>query len=154
MIARASGWVYLVSDRRRLLPSARTNAEHVAALEAQIEEAVTAGVDVIQLRERDLDGGLLCSLARRAIRRAAGTTTRILINDRADVAVAAHADGIHLRGDGPAIARVRTSTVPNYPGRVVERYRFLVLAACMSAVCGGMVDALANPQNLLKIDRR
>ena len=107
MIARASGWVYLVSDRRRLLPSARTDAEQLTALEAQIEEAVTAGVDVIQLRERDLDGGRLCALARRVIRRAARSTTRILINDRADVAVASEANGVHLRGDGPVIARVR-----------------------------------------------
>lgn len=106
MIAR-SGWVYLVSDRRRLLPSARTDAEQLTALEAQIEEAVTAGVDVIQLRERDLDGGRLCALARRVVRRAASSTTRILINDRADVTVASEAHGVHLRGDGPAVARVR-----------------------------------------------
>jgi thiamine-phosphate diphosphorylase len=107
VIARASAWVYLVSDRRRLLPSARTDAEQLTALEAQVEEAMTAGVDVIQLRERDLDAAALCALARRVVRRAAGGTTRILINDRADVAVASQADGVHLRGDGPAIARVR-----------------------------------------------
>ena len=118
MIARASGWVYLVSDRRRLLPSARTDAEQLTALEAQIEEAVAAGVDVVQLRERDLEGGLLCALARRAIRRAAGSTTRILINDRADVTAASQADGVHLRGDGPAIARVRTLL---RPGGIVGR---------------------------------
>ena len=113
MIARASGWVYLVSDRRRLLPSARTDAEQLTALEAQIEEAVTAGVDVIQLRERDLDGGRLCALARRVIQRAARSTTRILINDRADVAMASEANGVHLRGDGPVIARVRTVLRPD-----------------------------------------
>jgi thiamine-phosphate pyrophosphorylase len=108
VIARASGWVYLVSDRRRLLPSARTDAAQLSALEAQVEEAMTAGVDVVQLRERDLDGGVLCALARRVLRRAAGGGTRILINDRADVAAASRAHGVHVRGDGPAIARVRT----------------------------------------------
>lgn len=108
MIARESGWVYLVSDRRRLLPSARSDTAQLTALEAQIEEAMTAGVDVIQLRERDLDGGVLCALARRVVRRAGGATTRILINDRADVSAAAPAHGVHLRGDGPDIGPVRT----------------------------------------------
>ena len=115
MIARAPEWVYLVSDRRRLLPSARTDAEQLTALEAQLEEAMAAGVDVIQVRERDLDGGTLRALARRLIARAVRTATRILINDRADVMCAAGAHGVHLRADGPAIERVR----PILPGPAI-----------------------------------
>ena len=53
------------------------------------------GVDWIQLREKDLAGGLLFELAAAAAR-SAGTTTRILINDRLDVAWAAKASGVHL----------------------------------------------------------
>jgi len=118
MTPRAPGWVYLISDRRRLLPSARTTAEELRALVAQLEEATAAGVDVIQLRERDLEAAVLASLAERIVRRAAGTHTRVLVNDRADVAIASAAHGVHLRADGPPARRVR-SIVP--PPNVIGR---------------------------------
>jgi thiamine-phosphate diphosphorylase len=36
-----------------------------------------------------------------------GTVTRVVVNDRADVARAADADGVHLRSDGPPVDRIR-----------------------------------------------
>ncbi len=63
--------------------------------------------DLIQLRERDLDARSLCRLVRRAIERAEGTGLRILVSDRADVARATGAAGVHLRADAPPAARVR-----------------------------------------------
>ena len=81
--------------------------DEIAALEAFLDEAIQAGVDLIQVRERDLDANLLCGLVVRTIARATRTTTRVLVNDRADVAVAAAAHGVHLRGDGAPSARVR-----------------------------------------------
>ena len=107
MTAHASRWIYLVTDRRRLLPSARTTAQELAALEAQLDEAMAAGVDVIQLRELDLEITLLRSLTTRLAARARDTRTRLLVNDRADVARTAGADGVHLKADGPAAERVR-----------------------------------------------
>jgi thiamine-phosphate pyrophosphorylase len=73
----------------------------------QCSEAVRAGVDMIQVRERDLDGGPLASLVAELVRLTRGTTTRVLVNDRLDVALACEADGVHLRGDSipPAAAR-------------------------------------------------
>ena len=65
-----------------------------------VAEAVAGGVDWIQLRERDLDGRALCELADRVVaaaRRAAaanGRAVRVLINRRADIALAAGADGV------------------------------------------------------------
>jgi thiamine-phosphate pyrophosphorylase len=99
--------VALVTDRRRLSPEARTTRDQVSALERWLVDAIEAGVDLIQLRERDLDAALLRDLSRRVAARARGTATRVLINDRADVAEAAGADGVHLRADGPPAARVR-----------------------------------------------
>jgi thiamine-phosphate diphosphorylase len=104
---RALAWVYLVTDRRRLAPAARTTAGELAALEAQLEDAMAAGVDVIQLRESDLDGAVLRALAVRVAGRARATSTRVLVNDRADVARAAGADGVHVKADGPDASRVR-----------------------------------------------
>ena len=96
----------LVTDRRAL-PGARTDAAALAALEAQCEEAIAAGIDDVQLREPDVDARTLAGLAARLVAGARGTSTRILINDRADVARVSGA-GLHLRSDGPAATRVRT----------------------------------------------
>ena len=106
MIAVTTPWVYLVTDRRRLSPAARTTAEEVGALEALIDEAIDAGVDAVQIRERDLEARDLQALVARVGARARGRT-RVLVNDRADVALAAGVDGVHLRADGPPTADVR-----------------------------------------------
>lgn len=97
----------LVTDRRRLSPAARTTRDEIAALEAALDEAVGAGIDVIQIRERDLESSDLVRLCARVVKRTRGTPTSVLVNDRVDVALAAEADGVHLRSDGPPAARVR-----------------------------------------------
>jgi thiamine-phosphate pyrophosphorylase len=71
-----------------------------------IERAIAAGVDLIQIRERDLSGRALLALVAAAVARARGTATRILVNDRLDVALAAGA-GFHLPTHGFAVADVR-----------------------------------------------
>jgi thiamine-phosphate diphosphorylase len=96
----------LVTDRRRLAPEARTRDEALRALDAQLDEALESGIDIVQIRERDLDAGLLVAFTRRLVARAGDT--RILVNDRADVALAAGTDGVHLRGDSVSAADVRT----------------------------------------------
>jgi thiamine-phosphate pyrophosphorylase len=107
VIALPRPCVYVVTDRRRLAPDARTIRDEIAALEAWLDAALDAEVDVIQLRERDLDGGPLRDLTARLCDRARGRRTRILVNDRADVAVSAGADGVHLRADSAPLDRVR-----------------------------------------------
>jgi thiamine-phosphate pyrophosphorylase len=53
------------------------------------------GVDYVQLRDKTLDAGALATLARQVLAEL-GTRTRLLINGRADVALATGADGVHL----------------------------------------------------------
>ncbi len=65
-------------------------------LEACISEAVEAGTDLIQIREKDLDTRSLLRLAERGVGTSRGSATRVVINDRLDVAMAAGAAGIHL----------------------------------------------------------
>jgi thiamine-phosphate pyrophosphorylase len=74
----------------------------------QIRYAALAGVDVVQIRERDLDARELFELAALAVKTTRGTGTRILVNDRLDVALAAGAGGVHLRGDSIAPAAARS----------------------------------------------
>ena len=65
----------------------------------KIADAARSGVDYIQLREKDLPGRDLESLARRVLReiQRQKSKTRLLINSRPDVAIAIGADGVHLR---------------------------------------------------------
>ncbi len=98
----------LVTDRAQLSPEARSPRDQILALARWLEEAVAAGIDLIQVRERDLSARLLCELVRTVKETASGSRTRVVVNDRADVALAGGCDGVHLRGDGPPIARMRT----------------------------------------------
>ena len=74
----------------------------------RVREAASAGVDLVQIREPHLPGGALLSYARQAVAAAADTSCRVLVNDRFDVAIAAGAAGVHLRGASFPAARVRT----------------------------------------------
>jgi thiamine-phosphate pyrophosphorylase len=98
--------VYLVTDRRRLAPDARTPAAEVLALERFLDEALDAGVDAIQIRERDLEARILRELAARIVARATGRAV-VLVNDRVDVALASGAAGVHLRADSAPTDDVR-----------------------------------------------
>jgi thiamine-phosphate pyrophosphorylase len=82
---------------------------------AQARRAVEAGVDVIQIRERDLEAGALARLVRAIVRVArAGGGTRVVVNDRLDVALACGADGVHLRGASMPAGRVRAAAPPGF----------------------------------------
>jgi len=88
-----------------------------SALLAKIVEAAAAGVDYIQLREKDLSARELEGLAREAAgivadpRRLATSDQRpapvLLINSRIDIALAVGADGVHLRSDDVSPRDVR-----------------------------------------------
>jgi thiamine-phosphate pyrophosphorylase len=99
--------ICLVTNRRAVVPDARTLAEELAGLDAQLDDAFDAGVDLVQVRERDVGAAVLRAFVADIVRRAPAGT-RIVVNDRADVALAAGTSGLHLRGDGPPEALVRS----------------------------------------------
>jgi thiamine-phosphate pyrophosphorylase len=72
-----------------------------------LREAASAGVDRIQIREKDLGGRALLRRVREALEAARGTRATVLVNDRVDVALAAQAQGVHLGRAGlpPGAAR-------------------------------------------------
>lgn len=90
--------ICLVTDRRRVTER---------GLLALFADAVDAGVDLIQIRESDLPVRQLHALVADAVRLTRGSPTRVVVNDRADVALAAGADGVHLPASGPPTARIR-----------------------------------------------
>lgn len=100
--------ICFVTDRRRAPdPSC-------AYLLDRINAAAAAGVDLIQIRERDLADRDLMALVAGALGLVRGTATRILVNDRVDIAIASGAAGVHLRHDSPDPARVRAMVRPGF----------------------------------------
>ncbi len=120
--------LYYISDRRQF-PG--TEAEKRKRLLAKIAEAARAGVDLIQLREKDLLGRELERLAREAVALIARETrnakreSKLLINSRTDVAFAAGADGVHLTstdisaGDARALWDIAARNAKREPRNVV-----------------------------------
>ena len=78
---------------RKALPG--TPDVQIRLLLEKIENAAGAGVDSIQIREKDLPARELFALVQEAVRRVP-RACRILVNDRLDVALAAGAGGVHL----------------------------------------------------------
>lgn len=99
--------LYYITDRTQF---SGTPAEQKSALLRKIGEAARAGVDYIQLREKDLSPRELERLARDAVKvvRENSATTRLVINGRTDAALACGADGVHLPGDDLPASEVRT----------------------------------------------
>lgn len=120
-----------VTDRHSL--SEVQPAEQLKTLLGKIGAAADAGVDWIQIREKDLLGKDCSSLTHEALGRAAKSSanknmpTRILVNDRMDVALAERAGGVHLG---------EKSLPPAEVSRIVEsrgeRKDFLVGVSCHS----------------------
>ena len=77
------------------------------SLMACIHRAIERGIDFIQIREKDLDDRALFSLTRGALAHAIGTPCRVLVNGRADIALAAGADGVHLPSRGLQVKDIR-----------------------------------------------
>jgi thiamine-phosphate pyrophosphorylase len=87
--------LYYITDRTQF-PG--TESHRRERLLKKISEAAKAGIDYIQLREKDLSGRTLESLAREASQliQKSRSSARLLINSRTDVALAAEAHGVHL----------------------------------------------------------
>ena len=87
--------LYLIT-RGATTEATTANAPEFAQILDKIAKAVAAGVHLIQIREKQATTRLLFELVGEAARLTRGTYTRLLVNDRADVAAGAGADGVHL----------------------------------------------------------
>jgi thiamine-phosphate pyrophosphorylase len=97
---------------------------------AHVSAAARAGLDLVQIRERDLSARSLLALVERVLDVVSGTRVRVVVNDRLDVAIAAGAHGVHLRGDSIDAARVREVAPADFlVGRSVHDEREAVSAA-------------------------
>jgi len=124
-----------ITDRRQL---------RSVSLAAVIRETLQAGVDMVQVREKDLTSRELIALVEEALsatRRPGRGGAAVVVNDRVDVALAAGADGVHLG-------------VHSMPAQVVRRFAprpFVIgvschsLAEAMAAESGGADYLVLGP---------
>jgi thiamine-phosphate pyrophosphorylase len=100
--------LYYITDRLQFSGDEPSRRRHLLG---KISEAAHAGVDLIQLREKDLTPRDLETLARDVMSQLRTENrelrTKLLINSRSDVAIAVGADGVHLRSNDVSPETVR-----------------------------------------------
>lgn len=142
----------LVTDRRRLgarLGMSVDAATTRQALLTQVAAAAAAGVSIIQVRDADLTPRELVALVGAIRDSVSGHATRVLVNDRVDVALASHADGIHLKTTSvPVIDAARLARPDWLIGRSVHSPGELMGGAARGAdfaVFGTVYPSLSKP---------
>ncbi|MCK2185174.1 thiamine phosphate synthase [Halomonas getboli] len=92
-----------------------TDPELCAAhgVEQTVLAAVRGGVSVVQLRDKHASDAELVPLARRLKTALAGSGVPLIINDRLEVALASHADGLHIGQDDGEAADARAALGPD-----------------------------------------
>jgi thiamine-phosphate pyrophosphorylase len=111
-----------ITDRRQL---------RSVSLAAVIRETVRAGVDIVQVREKDLTSRELITLVEEALsatREPGMGGARVVVNDRVDVALAGGADGAHLAAHSMPVQVVR---------------RFVPRAFVIGVSCHSLGEAMA-----------
>lgn len=104
---------YLITSGATTTKTTPASAEFAAILQL-VAAAVSANVSIIQLREKQLTARVLFELTVQAAKHTRGSQTRLLVNDRADVARAAGADGVHLSGLSLPANVVRQAFDPDF----------------------------------------
>lgn len=85
--------IYLISEGTLTNENFAENKKRFLSL---IETAVENEISLIQIREKKLSAKLLFELTSASAKITGRSKTKLLVNDRADVALAAKADGVHL----------------------------------------------------------
>ena len=89
-------------------PQTTPDDPHFSEILRLVRAAVDAEVPLFQIREKSLHARVLFELVARAVEITHGSKTRLLVNDRSDIARAAGADGVHLTTQSLPVEVVRT----------------------------------------------
>jgi thiamine-phosphate pyrophosphorylase len=83
-------------------------------LEEAVEECLAAGLRAVQLREKDLGARELLGMGRALRESTVSHRARLFVNDRADVALAVGADGVHRTGASLPVSSLRAISPPGF----------------------------------------
>ena len=106
-------WICLVTDLSLC-------GGRVVGLERAVMGALDSGVNLVQLREKTLPAKELYELGRRLRRLTTEAGAALVVNDRVDVALAVHADGVHLSESSLPLAPARKLIGDGLVGRSVH----------------------------------
>jgi thiamine-phosphate pyrophosphorylase len=100
--------IYLITSGETTSQTTSTTKDFANILKL-VEAAVAAEIDLVQIREKQLSAGVLYQLTESAAAITNGSVTRLLVNDRADIASAAGANGVHLASNSIPTSVVRNT---------------------------------------------
>jgi thiamine-phosphate pyrophosphorylase len=105
--------LYLITSGETSQDTEPTSPEFKRLL-AIVSRAVSSGINLIQLREKNLPARVLYELSAQAAAITGRSSTRLLVNDRADIARAAACDGVHLTAGSLEAGVVRKTFGPDF----------------------------------------
>lgn len=106
-----------------------------------IRVAVEEKVSLVQLREKNLSVRLLFELTNDVASITRGSVTRLLVNDRAEIAVAAKADGVHLTASSVPVDVIRK----NFPREFIIGVSTHTVDSTLNASASGADFAVFGP---------
>lgn len=122
--------IYLITDGTATVRNFSEKKKNILRL---VENAVKKEISLVQLREKQIPARMVFELASETAKITKNTKTKILINDRADVALAANADGVHLTSSSLSAQIVRD----NFSGNLIVGVSAHTLEAAETAKIQG-----------------
>ena len=130
--------IYLITDGEITAENFREKSAETLKI---IEKAVWAKISLIQIREKQLSARQVFELTEKAARITKHSETKLVVNDRADIALAADADGVHLPANSLSAEIIRR----NFPRRFIIGVSAHSLADVEKAKCEGADFAAFSP---------
>ena len=103
--------VYLITSGDA---TAQNFAENKNSILELVKIAVETKVPLVQIREKKVPGRLVFELVSEAVKITKTSKTKLLVNDRADIALVAGADGVHLASTSISCAIIRREFPDNF----------------------------------------
>ncbi len=151
--------IYPITSGTTTVQTTSNDPQFVSIL-CLVEAAVAAKIPLFQIREKALHARVLFELVVRAVEIVRGSETRLLVNDRSDIARAGGADGVHLTGQSLPADVVRRIYGPEFLIGVsthsVEEARIVRIKGADFIVFGPVFEteskrAFGPPQGLEKL---
>jgi len=103
--------IYLITEGKLTAENFDENKQRTLDL---IKAATENNISILQIREKELPAKLVFELTSEAVKITRNSQTKLLVNDRADIALAAKADGVHLTENSISTKIIRRNFPSNF----------------------------------------